>query len=273
MASDPYVRQAAGVFTGTVGSTALTAGDAVYFDGTDWEKADADDNTKAAEAIAVNSVSSGEKGIFCRSCVIVDIDAPYTQGDQYFLSTTAGALTATRPTGANNLKQVIGFALSTSELYVNIPVQYELHDYQQFTATTGGTDAQLDSGNFGSKAIDAQNDDAYLTVQVPENAVGLEIAYMWLAAEASVGTPTFDMFVSGAIDGEQWDATTQDTGIANSAGEGAAADEIQRTDVSAGFDDAGIVEAGNIIGVRVTKDDTGTDSQNCFGIMFVWKCV
>jgi len=55
MASDAYVRQARGVFTGTVGSTDVTAGSPVYFDGTDWELADADDNTKYAEAIAVSN--------------------------------------------------------------------------------------------------------------------------------------------------------------------------------------------------------------------------
>ena len=65
--ASPYVRQARATFTGTVGSTAVVAGDSVYFDGTDWELADADDNTKFAEAIVTHAFASGDVGFFCRS--------------------------------------------------------------------------------------------------------------------------------------------------------------------------------------------------------------
>ena len=268
--ADPYVRQARGVVRGTAGSTALTAGTPVYFDGTDWEKADATDNTKYAEGIAINSVAAGEDLGIARSCVIVDTDAPYTQGDQYFLSATAGAITATRPTGANNLKQVLGFGVSTSELYVDIP---PVKERTYYVIPAGGTDVgvifQLDSGNYIGHTTNAQNEVVGGTFQVPENSVGLEIAYHWLAAEATGGTPTFDLFVSGAIDGEQWDATTQDSTIADSADEGAAADEIQRTTVTTGFDAAGVWEAGNLLGIRKLKKDSGTDVTFAFGFTLV----
>jgi len=63
--ADPYVRQARGVFTGTIGSTATPAGSPVYFDGTDWELADADDNTKYAEEKQVITSRPGGVAEFC----------------------------------------------------------------------------------------------------------------------------------------------------------------------------------------------------------------
>ena len=114
--ADPHVEQAQDKFAATIGSTAVTAGDMVYFDGTDWELADADDNTKFAEAVAVNTYASGDVGVLCRSGIIRDTDAPYTQGNSMYLSTTAGDITATRPTGAENLMQVVGFCLDTERV-------------------------------------------------------------------------------------------------------------------------------------------------------------
>lgn len=268
----PYVRQARGVFTGTVGSTDLAAGDAVYFDGTDWEKADADDNTKYAEAIATNAFSSGDVGSFCTSCIVVDTDAPYTQGDQYYLSETAGAVTATRPTTAASLRQVLGFGLSTSELKMDVPPVRELPLSYKFDYGTGDG-GQLDSGDFLSARLDAQNEDIGATFAMPQNAVGLEIAYLYLAAEATAGTPTCDITVSGAADGEQWDATTADSTLANQTAEGAAADEIHRIDVTTGFDAAGVLQPDNVIGFHILKDDAGTDATYYLDLHVVWLVV
>jgi hypothetical protein len=263
--ADPYVRQARGVKTVTIGSTAVVAGDALYFDGTDWELADADDATKFAEAFAVNSYASGEQGAVCRSCIIVDTDAPYTQGDNYYLSATAGAITATRPTVAGNLRQLLGFALSTSELAADIRYNEQTYDISPSGGTDVGVIFQLDSGNYLGLTTNAQNEVIGATFQVPENAVALEIAYAWLAAEASSGTPTFDLFVSSSNDGDQWDAVTQDSTIADSADEGAAADEIQRTTVTTAFDATNIWRPGALLGIRKLKKDSGTDITFQFG--------
>ena len=44
--ASPYVRDPLGAFDGLIGSTSVAAGDLLYHDGADWEKADADDATK-----------------------------------------------------------------------------------------------------------------------------------------------------------------------------------------------------------------------------------
>ena len=262
--ADPKIRQARGIFTGTVGSTDVTAGSPVYFDGTDWEYADSSDNTKYAEAFAVNTYKTGDVGVFCRSAVIRDTDAPYTQGDQYFLSETAGSITATRPTTAASLRQVLGFALSTSELYVDIP---PVKEATVPLITTGATSAYalLDSGNFGGPTLDASAETLSLFAQVPENCVGLETAHLWIAAEATAGTPTMDITVSAADTGEQWDVRTADTTLANAVREGSAADEIFRLAAATGFDATGVISPGRAVGVKCAQDDAGTDISFVFG--------
>lgn len=267
--ADPYVKEARGVFTGTVGSTALTAGAPVYFDGTDWEKADADDNTKFAEAIVVNSVSVGDVAAFCRNCVLVDIDAPYTQGDQYFLSATAGAITATRPTGANNLVQVLGFGLSTSELYIDIPPVKEM--FANVQLAPDGTAVMSQYGDFTGVLLDAAAEAAGGSIEVPANCVGLEIAYLWWTGVGTAldASDTYTIDVSAGVDDET--TTTTSDGITAAALTCAAAD-INKADVTAAFDGTGIIEAGNILGIDVDKAAEGTAGDNplmlCLTLVF-----
>ena len=77
--ADPHVFKAENVFSATIGSTDVTAGDMMYFDGTDWELADASAHTTFCEAMAVNTYDSGDVGVLCTGGMLVDTDAPYTQ--------------------------------------------------------------------------------------------------------------------------------------------------------------------------------------------------
>lgn len=277
--ADPHVKQATGVFTGTVGSTVLVAGDPVYFDGTDWERADADDEDTYAEAISVNSFASGVVGAFCRSCIIVDTDSPYTQGDQYYLTPpagtqVAGGITATRPTGANNLVQLLGYALSGSELYVDIQPIKEHQVWLVATATTGaeGAGYQLDSGNHGAYRVDADDEDLFYTFEIPQNCVGLEIAHIWTGAEVAGGSSVMDIAVSAAVNDEAHGVTTADTSFADVT-VGATADYLYKTAVTTCFDAAGIWEPGNLLGIKIIADGGGTDIWMTFGINMVLKVV
>ena len=274
--ADPYVRQARGVFSATLG-VAVTAGDLVYFDGTNWLAADADDNTKFAEAIAVNTLIANDVGNLCTSCIIVDTDAPFTQGDQYFLSATAGAITATRPATAANLKQVVGFGLSTTELRAEIKMVHEVSmDYHLHSNTQAEQFLQLDvagSGDMMGGYTDADDEDIGATFAMPDNAVGIEIAFLYMGSEVVSAATDYDITVSGANDGEQWDAGTQDTTLASQVVSGAAADEIHRVNVTTGFDAATVLSQDNVIGFHCTHDGCQSDKTIALSLHIVWLCV
>lgn len=268
-------------------------GDLIYFSASDndWRLADADSNATYAQAIVCatpNTVVDGTVVTACKECYLVDTDAAaYSEDTQLYLSTTAGGFTETRPTGADDLRQVVGHSVAQTDsewgdadadktmmAHLKIRDPYEVYQYVPFVfGTDVGAIFQLDSGNFGGAAVNAQNEVSFATFMIPENMVGTspKIAYIWLAAEATAGTPTFDLFVSAANDGDQWDANTQDATIAASADEGAAADEIQRTTVTTAFDTN--MEPGRIVGVRVLAADAGTDIRFHFGLSLVWECV
>ena len=258
--ADPFVTEPKALFTGTVGSTQVKAGDAVYFDGTDWELADADDNTKYAEAVAVNTYESGAQGAFARGGIIVDTDAPYTQGDQYYLSTTAGANTATRPTGAVNLCQVIGFGLSTSQLAFDIPPVRELVVDIQYPYT-GHVAPQDNDNDFYGLGFDDTNAVAAGGFMVPQNVVGLEIAYTWWCGTGTLldtsDTYTFD--ASAGVDDETTSATADGISAASLA---VAANDLARGTVTTGLDATGIIEPGNYVGIALQKAAEGSGGDD-----------
>ena len=272
--ADPYVRQARGIFSMTYGSTAVTAGDLLYFDGTDWELADASDNTTFAEAIAVSSYASGEVGNACLSCVVVDIDAPYTQGSTYYLSETAGANTSTRPTTAASLRQVVGFGLSTSELRLEPSAPYEVHAvYRVFSAVAAEAVAALDSGNFYGVTGNADGEVLSAAWSVPQNMVGLVFSRIFAAGEVVTGATDLTVTVSGAASGEQWDATTQDATLTTLVVTGSVADEIFGATLTTGMDAAGILEPDNCIGFKGVYDGAQTDVVHFFNIEVVYLAV
>ena len=247
----------------------------LYHDGTDWELADADDNTKFAEAIATNSYASGDVGVACTSGIIVDTDAPYTQGDQYYLSTAAGDVTATRPTTAANLRQLIGFGLSTTELRAEVLPVREHHAYHpmQSSLVAAEVTVVLDSGNFAGPYTNADDEALYCTFSVPQNCVGLEFARMYSAVEVRSDATDWTTTISGATGGEQWDATTQDATLTGLVASGTTADEIAGSTMTTGFDAAGIIEPDNLVGVKLVHDGGQTDVTIGFGLDITYLVV
>ena len=102
-----------------VASEALSAGDVVNI----WDdagtskmrKADADTD-REVDGFVLAAVGSGASGtVYLEEAVITGLSG-LTPAATYWLSTTAGALTSTSPTGNNVLSQIVGKALSATEL-------------------------------------------------------------------------------------------------------------------------------------------------------------
>lgn len=272
--ADPFVRQARGVFSATVG-VAVTAGDPVFFDGTNWLGADADDETKFAEAFAVNTLIANDVGNLCTSCIIVDTDAPFTQGGQQYLSETAGTITATRPTGANNLVQVLGFALSTTELKVEAKIPYEVHI--SLTPMTDGTSVLDQNLDYTGINLAATSEAAGYTCMVPQNAISLEIAYLWWTNDSASpvldACDTYTIDVSGGVS----DETNQNApdGIAAAGLTQGSDNDLVRADVSAAFNATGLIQPGNLLGIDVDKanEGAGNDDPLMLACHLVFLCV
>ena len=281
MAVDLSLRDARVLSSVTVDASTTTflVGTLLGWNGSAWVKADADTPAYYARWICMNSVEAGGSSTYtmpvCKEAVVVDLDAPYTADDVLYLSATAGSHTATRPVasaGSTVLVQVIGQALSTSVAHFRLaPAREQM--VQLVTTGSESAYAILDSGDFGGVTLDANTERLTLVAVVPENAVSLVIGKLYLAAEATAGTPTMDITVSSAIDGAQHDAVTADATLTNAVREGAAADEMQVTDITLGFDATNIIRPGAIISVKCTQDDAGTDISFVFAGALYFKVV
>lgn len=80
--------------------------------------ANATDATKPARAFALNDVTAGEYGEYMLLGAITNF-AGLTPGTPYYLSTSAGLITATKPVTSGNLQQPVGFALDANTLWFN----------------------------------------------------------------------------------------------------------------------------------------------------------
>ena len=97
---------------------ALSAGDLVYVAaaGTVF-KADADAAGKAAIGFVLSSISSAATGtVYFGSGIITGLTS-LTMGQPYFLSSTAGGVTTTAPTGTGKIQQPVGYAVNATSLY------------------------------------------------------------------------------------------------------------------------------------------------------------
>ena len=93
----------------------MSNGDVVYFDGTDWKQADADAESTGALLIGI-SLGYGE--VFTRGVwTIMTGFTPLTPGDMYYVSTVAGEMTNVMPEGTGDIVRIIGYALSTTQLF------------------------------------------------------------------------------------------------------------------------------------------------------------
>tara|TARA_R100000005_G_C4986663_1_gene194819 strand:+ start:363 stop:1196 length:834 start_codon:yes stop_codon:yes gene_type:complete len=95
-----------------LGSTSTTAGKLYHYksDGT-WEQADADSASTCDGLLAVAlGLNSATHGMLLRGTVTLNHD-PGALGDVLFVSTTAGEITATAPSGSGDIVRIVGYCL------------------------------------------------------------------------------------------------------------------------------------------------------------------
>jgi len=95
----------------------VTAGRCYYWSSTGWKPTDADQaaDSKGLLAIATSSINFN-RGMLIRG-FYKETGWSWTQGATLYLSTTAGTLTQTQPPGTGDIVRVVGYALSTDEIF------------------------------------------------------------------------------------------------------------------------------------------------------------
>jgi hypothetical protein len=100
-------------------SEAVVAGDVVNIHnstGPKVRKADATNDTKPAQGfVLAGAGAAASVTVYPEEAVISGLTG-LTPGDRYYLTTTAGLISNTPPSGAGNVVQEVGYALSTTEL-------------------------------------------------------------------------------------------------------------------------------------------------------------
>ena len=97
------------------GTTSMTTGALYHYksDGT-WELADADSAATCDGLLGIAlGASSDTNGVLLRGMVTIDHD-PGAVGDVLFVSTTAGDITATAPSGTGDIVRIVGYCLDAS---------------------------------------------------------------------------------------------------------------------------------------------------------------
>ena len=272
------ILEASPIFSVPAGE-AIDRGELVYYSQTnsDYRLADANGTAETgiqtfAEFVALSSAAAdGDTLLVAKSAVLRDSDAnsfSSTVASALFLSATAGKMTGTRPTGANNIKQVVGHAYGEvggtgAQIAV---IDLVLRDETiQMSPMTDGTAVYSQDGDFTGVLLGAVNEAAGYTFMVPENATGrVRAVYLWWSG---VGTAldtsdTYTVDVAAGVDDETNSAA--DDGIA-AAALTVAANDLNRVDIIAAFSvDAvyDIIEPGNIVGIDVDKAAEGTTGDD-----------
>jgi hypothetical protein len=233
MAEAKGVLEANMVFEVSAGE-AIDPGELLYWDSTnsDWRLADADASAISgvfpyARLVAISkSDADGDVILAAKETVLFDSDdngISSSNDAALYLSDTAGAITTTRPTGANDLKQRVGTtyqrAGGTGSSYAHIHLEEprEVTINVQFPYTESAAPQDFD-GDFHGVGLDDTNAAVGGCFMVPENATGR-------------------MPIASASD-------------------------LARKTVTTGFDTNDILEPGNVVGIDIKKADEGTGGDD-----------
>ena len=108
--------------TYTAGSGGIAAFDAVYVSANNTVlKGDADDiATSRIIGIAAAAITAAASGLIVTSGLLTGVGSGWTAGSPVYLSTTAGALTQTAPSGSADCIVEVGIAKNATDLQINI---------------------------------------------------------------------------------------------------------------------------------------------------------
>lgn len=263
-----YIRAYTGpVFTASITDT-VTYGSLVYHNGTDFALADADALTTPAQYICVGlpSIGTSRQGTMARKAVIGDADAPYTLGDLQYLSTTAGAITATRPTGDDDIVQIVGRAISTSQVEIDIQQPQErqvplMHGAEDGTATASTAFDTAGGDVWVGTLLDADDEQAVVVVRLPDNILSI-VEARWLFGADTAVTPSVGYTVNGAHEAEVSDVTTDSVTAAAITG---TADALETDSLASGLDATGMTVPGHYVALKIDHGASGTDAVVSFG--------
>jgi hypothetical protein len=119
-----YARQNEALNFGDAVSAFLSSGELQV------RKANATDNTRPCIGFVTSQDHTSSIGSFCEVTASVGLItgiSGMTAGTRYFLSTSAGLITSTAPVAAGNIEQVVGIALASNRLLVNINMAWVQH--------------------------------------------------------------------------------------------------------------------------------------------------
>lgn len=240
-------------------SAAVVIGDLVGLNtSSQWVLADASTPSMYAQFVAVADGVQADQFYevsVSKRAYFTDADFPYTAGDRQYLSATAGAHTATRPTTGGDLIQIVGKAVSTNLVYFDIKSPTLVNAYVPRDILDTSSEPGLGTADAGWAAAQLTAvETAYTSpFRVPHNCCSgaLKAKLVFDSVNASAGD--LDVTVVGAYDGA---SNVQDTGTAITAGdwEQADTDNIMLTmDISSCLD-AGLFTPGRTFQVFLDPD-------------------
>ena len=228
-----------------------------------WKRADADAATNIyAQYIAMQGGVSGDKIKACKKCLLFDEDAPYTANAAYYLSGTAGYSRTRRSTTDGDMIQLVGRALDTTRLLLNIK---EPEEFEMFIPCNGGFDSSSeagigtqDTGWFGPQ-IDNAGEVVGIVGRFPSGLISVDLARVVYNSINASGYDT-DVTVVRAYDGA---ANNQDTGTAITTDDfdvDDADNKLLYQDITAAFD-AGFIVPNACFSVKLDPDGITSDVQ------------
>ena len=247
--------------------------DALSHNGTNWVVADADAASTYAQQFALAAGVSGDVIPVTNEMVLTDSDAPYTQDAPLYLSNTAGAHTGTRPTNDDDLIQVLGRAISTTEAHLKIDPPRELHQDMNMTGFLD-TAAYLiqDAGPSIGVSLLAASDDLAWGCIIPDNAISLvKSELLWSANITLDASDTMAITAASGNVGTAHDLVSDAT--LTSVAFTVTADELAGTSLATGLDATNLIHPGRWLSIRVDKtaEGAGGDDPVMLGLHLVWK--